>query len=113
VIAYLKNGSDIGTTIRTEKDVRKFLFVRRVTGGAVWRGHYLGKVVRWYYSTDGDIITYGPGKKEGHKVGKTDGSRPMMTLTDSIPLDLDFDRYVTEAYEMLKEIGTDTIGNKK
>jgi len=45
---FLFNGRDIKQTINCCVDVTKFLSARTVKGGAVWRGQYLGKVVRWY-----------------------------------------------------------------
>lgn len=99
---YLANGTPVEQTIKACKDVRRFISVRSVTGGAVWRGQYLGKAVRFYYSIDGDIITY---KKNGNKVPKSDGAKPMMDLTDELPNDLDFTWYVKECYSMLEDLG--------
>jgi len=66
---------------------------------------YLGKVVRWYYSTEGNAIYY----KTGNKVPKTDGAKPMMDLVDDIPDDLDYNWYIQEAIEMLKDLGVDYV----
>lgn len=88
-------------TIRTCTDLTQFLTVRSVTGGAIWKDQYLGRVVRWIYSTDGEKITY---KKNGNKVPKSDGSRPVMELCD-FPTDLDYDRYIEEANGILEDIG--------
>ena len=88
-------------TIRTCTDLTQFLTVRSVTGGAIWKDQYLGRVVRWIYSTDGEKITY---KKNGNKVPKSDGSRPVMELCD-FPTDLDYDRYTEEANGILEDIG--------
>lgn len=91
---YLNN-KPIEEHILAEKDITKFLAIRRVTGGAVWKNEPLGKVVRWYYSTEGDIITYA---KNGNKVPKTDGARPLMDLVDMNDIkDLDYGRYIEEA----------------
>ena len=62
---------------------------------------YLGKVVRFYYSTNGKTIFY----KTGNKVPKTDGAKPMMNLTDTIPKDLDYDKYIELCYEHLSDLG--------
>ena len=101
----LVNGTPIAETIKNCKDVRQFLHVRSVTGGAVYRGEYLGRVVRWIYSTDGDTINY---KKNGNKVPKSDGSRPIMELT-SFPSDIDYSRYINEAVSILDDIGLTDI----
>lgn len=62
---------------------------------------YLGKVVRWYYSINGKPIFY----KTGNKVPKTDGAKPMMDLTDYIPKDLDYDKYLQLCNEHLEDLG--------
>jgi len=99
---YLLDGTPIEQSIRSCLDITKFLTVRSVTGGAVWRDQYLGKAVRFYYSKDGDTIHY---KKNGNKVPKSDGSRPLMDLCESLPKDLDIDWYILEAKTMLKDLG--------
>ena len=101
VIAYLTDGTSIEDNVRHCRDLTKFLNVRRVTGGAVWQDQYLGKVVRWIYSTNGEHITY----KNGNKVASSDGARPMMELEQHMPEDLDFDKYVETAYQILTTIG--------
>ncbi len=65
-------------------------------------GEYLGKVVRWYYSTKGSTIHY---KTNGNKVPKTDGAKPMMTLKKKLPKDLDYIWYYNEAEQMLLDLG--------
>jgi hypothetical protein len=97
----LINNKSIEDTIYECTDINQFLTVRSVTGGAVWKGQYLGRVVRWIYSTDGEKITY---KKNGNKVPKSDGSRPVMEL-DGMVDDLDYERYCTEAEGILEDIG--------
>ena len=101
VISHLADGSDIETWIRNETDPTKFLTVRNVTGGAVFRGELLGKAIRFYHSTDGDVITYA---KNGNKVPKSDGCKPMMNLTD-LPSDIDYNWYINESLSILKDLG--------
>jgi hypothetical protein len=103
VIEYLQNRIDIEDTIFNNKDdIRKFLIIRRVEGGGVFRDQYLGKTVRWYYSKDGDKITY---KKNGNKVAGSDGAIPLMILDDKPRADIDFQKYIDKSYEMLKNLG--------
>lgn len=110
VLAFLKCGTPIEQTIRQCQDVRQFVTVVNATGGATWRDEYLGKVVRYYWATDGEpIIKVKAHPKTGNrpKVSKTEGARPLMTLPDdfAVPADLDFQRYVDEANAILRDIG--------
>ena len=102
VIAWLTKGKSISDTIRTCRDLRKFLTVRKVKGGAVKDGVFLGKAVRWYYGTQtGGEIVYAI---SGNKVPKSDGAKPCLNLPVKFPEDVNFSRYEVEAVEILKEI---------
>jgi len=101
VTAFLTIGIALEETIRQCRDIGKFLTVRRVAGGAVWRDEYLGKVVRWYYGVNGEKITY---KKNGNKVSKSDGAMPLMDLSE-FPHDIDYNRYIQEAEDVLRGVG--------
>lgn len=95
----------IEKTIRGCKDMTLFLRVRSVTGGAVYRDTYLGRVVRWVYTTDGDVITY---KKNGNKVPLSDGSTPAMVL-DDMPNNIDYARYIEDAKSILDDLGVTNL----
>lgn len=104
---YLEHGIPVELTIRACDDIRQFIEVRNVTGGAMWRGQYLGRAVRWYYSTDGEPIFYRKVNKTGghNKVAGTDGCRPLMFMDGSMPADLDIDHYVRDAQQILRDVG--------
>lgn len=103
VCLFLNEKTPIAQTILGCTDVRKFLRTKRVTGGGKWGNEYLGKVVRWYRSTRSNThIEY---VKNGNKVGGSDGAMPLMTLPDTLPADIDYDFYLAEASDLLKEIG--------
>lgn len=103
LVDYLQFGVPIESTIRACSDVRDFVSVRSVTGGGVKGDQYLGKAVRWYYAKGIEgSITY---RKNGNKVPKTDGAKPLMVLPDTLPGDIDYERYILEAKEMLKDLG--------
>lgn len=97
----LVEGKPIEDTIKECDDLTQFLHVRSVTGGAVFREEYLGRVVRWIYAKNGDTIRY---KKNGNKVPKSDGSRPIMEL-GIFPEDMDYDRYIDESISILDDLG--------
>jgi DNA polymerase elongation subunit (family B) len=105
VAQYLATGAAIEQTIRQCKDVTKFITVRKVTGGAVWDDKLLGKSVRFYYSSivpANQCIHYA---KNSNKVPKSDGARPLMTLPDTFPADVDYARYIDAAKQLLREVG--------
>lgn len=105
VIEVVATGTPIEETITGCKDICKFVSVRRVQGGAVWRSERLGRVVRFYYSSDvgnDEAITYAT---NGNRVPKSNGARPLMDLPDEFPGDVDYPIYITAARKLLKEIG--------
>ena len=102
----LTENSPIELTIKECTDIRKFITVRTVTGGAIWKNEYLGKVVRWVFAHNGDKITY---KKNGNKVATSDGAFPIMDLGVRIgDIEIDFDKYIEIANDILGGLGNDT-----
>jgi hypothetical protein len=103
VLARLVSGHPVEQTVAECGDIRKFLTIRSVKGGAVKDGIFLGKAVRWYQSTAcPGPITY---KTNGNAVAGSDGGRPMMEIVEGIPDDIDRPWYVTEAHGVLRDIG--------
>lgn len=101
VVAYLLEGKSIEDSIlNCDKDPSNFILVRKVKDGGYWKGKYLGKVVRWYWSTKGEPIT----NPKGHKVAETDDAYPIMNLKDGVK-DIYLEKYIKEAYNLLKTIG--------
>lgn len=101
----IAKGTPVERTVRDCRNVEKFVTVRRVTGGGVWNGGYLGKAVRYYYSASvapDASITY---QKNGNKVPKSQGTRPLMLLPDAVPDDIDYQVYENEARKLLAEVG--------
>lgn len=107
-LALIKEGTPIEETIYGCTDIRQFVTVIKSDGGATWRGSYLGKVVRYYWSTDGEpIFKFKPHAKTGNyaQVPKTEGAAPCMTLPTELPDDIDYERYIRETKEILMDIG--------
>ena len=105
VLARIMKGIPLETTIKSCRDIRKFVTIRTVQGGSVKNGTYLGKVVRWYYSVLAEgVIQY---KVNGYTVPRSDGAMPLMTLPEELPDDIDYDWYVGEAKAMLEGVGYD------
>jgi hypothetical protein len=101
---YLIDGVELTDTIGECKDILQFCTVRRVTGGAVWRGEALGKTVRWYIGNDvmTEPIRYA---KNGNKVPKSDCAFPLMTVPDVFPENINLHYYLNEAEKMLSRLG--------
>jgi hypothetical protein len=103
--AWLANGTPFEDTIRDAPFV-DFISARNVTGGGEQNGVPLGKVVRWYQSSDESLppLKY---IKNGNKVPKTEGARACMTLTDKTvhPEDLDYGWYYKEAIKIAIAVG--------
>lgn len=108
VMNFLISGKAIEETILECKDIRRFVTVRRVKGGAVKDGIYLGRVVRWYYAKgEYGTINY---KMTGNKVPESEGGKPLMEL-NGFPFDIDYFWYIRKAKSMLEEIAF--YGSKK
>lgn len=110
VVAFIEKGTRIPDTVTGCKDVRKFVTIRKVAGGATKNGVFLGKAIRWYYATgETGTIHYKPkeGQEIGNTVARSEGARPLMELPEdySLPADIDFGWYTDEAYRILGEVG--------
>jgi hypothetical protein len=102
-IAFLKHGTPIEQTVRGCQDIRRFVTVRQVKGGAVKDGTYLGRAVRWYYAIgETGTINY---KDNGNTVAKSTGGRPCQVLPETFPTDIDIAWYLREATDMLTDLG--------
>jgi hypothetical protein len=68
---------------------------------------FLGKVVRWYYSTSapGPIVY----ATNGNWVGMSYGAHPCMTLPDELPTDIDYGWYITKANAILDDVGFNVL----
>ena len=102
---WLAKGTPFEETIRSAP-FTEFISARTVNGGGVQGEEYLGKVVRWYYTTDDSYppLTY---LANGNKVPKTEGARACMILEDKVahPSDLQYNWYVKEACRIAADIG--------
>ena len=106
VTAKIATGAPIHKTIRACIDIRKFVTVRTVNGGAMWQGEYLGKAIRFYHTATPELenstITYA---KNGNKVPNSLGCRPAMELPETLPDDIDYNYYIDKANELLVGVG--------
>ena len=103
---WLARGIPLEETIR-QGVFKEYVSARNVTGGGVQGEEYLGKVVRWYLTTDSQFppLTY---RKNGNKVPKTDGARACMLMENPSgppPDDLDYNAYLKEAIRIATDVG--------
>lgn len=104
VVAYLDKGTPMVKTITECTDIRAFLTIRTVNGGAVdQEGNLLGKAIRWYYSTSVEEPLRVA--KNNNKVPRSEGARALMDLPNSFPTDINYTWYIEEAEKVLGEIG--------
>jgi DNA polymerase elongation subunit (family B) len=103
VIDYLQLGIPIESTINSCIDIKQFISVRSVTGGAVKGDKYLGKAVRWYYASgETGAINY---KSNGNRVAMTDGAKPLMVLPSQLPIDINYKWYIDRSNSILADLG--------
>ena len=107
-LAWITDRIDPAETIRACRDIRSFVTVVNVKGGGKWRDEPIGKVVRYVWAKGGEPIYYvTPHETTGNfkKVSRTDGCRPLMNLPEELPADIDHERYIAEAWDILRSVG--------
>ena len=105
VAKAIADSTPIESTILDCKDILKFVSVRTVKGGAIWRDEPLGKAVRFYYSTnvaEDECIHYAV---NGNRVPKSAGAKPLMDLSAEFVDDIDYRSYIVAAEKLLCEVG--------
>lgn len=114
VINYLVEGKPIKEAILNYGTApENFLMVKKVTTGAYWQNKYLGKVARWYWSTEGEPIYSKQEntelKKDGTpktnpKVADSDDAYPIMDLNDEL-VNINYEKYIQYTYKLLETLG--------
>jgi len=105
-VAYkIARNIPIYQTVMGCEDITQFITVRKVTGGAVWEGGYLGKAVRYYYSTEVNPDTCIHYAKNSNRVPNSGGAKPLMNLPQTFPKDVNYVVYIEAANKLLKEVG--------
>jgi hypothetical protein len=70
--------------------------------------YYLGKTVRYYWAVGGGAIYDSvPNESTGNykKVSNTEGAADCMMLPDTLPGDIDYEKYISEAKRIVEEYG--------
>jgi hypothetical protein len=102
-IAYLTKQTPIKETILHCQDIRQFITLRTVQGGAIKDNQPIGKSIRWYHSTS--TMTAIHYAKNNNKVPKSDGAMPLLNYPDSLPPDIDYQFYIQEAKNIIRSAG--------
>jgi len=103
LVAFILHNTPVEKTIRECTDLRKFVSVRKVTGGAEKDGLPLGKAVRWYYATGTTgTINY---ITNGNTVPRSAGAKPCLDFPLDFPTDINYDWYIAEVNELLMDVG--------
>lgn len=119
VAEYIAKGTPMLQTIKGCRDIKKFVNVRTVRGGATKDGKYLGKAIRFYISkkTQTAIHYKIPNAHGTHNmVPKSQNGMPLMELPEEFPADsIDYAWYLKECRQILKDIGfeDDLVGKAK
>ena len=100
---YILHGGSIEESIMSCSDIRKFACVTVVNGGAIKDGEYLGKTIRWYYSTS--TLTAIHRNSDGSKIPDSTFAKPILQIPDSLPQDVNYPVYVNYAKKMLTNLG--------
>lgn len=103
VTEYLLNETSVEDTVYSSQDIRDFVVVRRVNGGASHCGRDYGNVIRWYYGRHGkSAIHY---TTNGNKVGNSEGAVIVQDLPSEFPDDVDYEKYIGMCEDILISIG--------
>jgi hypothetical protein len=101
LVNLVRDGTPLAETIHGCRDPRAFVTMIKSTVGAKWRGYYLGRAIRYYWSTDGEAIRTAKGNNQ---VAKTEGAKPLQELPDEVPADVDYDRYCEETADLAAQL---------
>lgn len=102
-VQFLLDGTPPESTVRNCQDIRKFVTVKAVAGGAEQNGEWIGKVVRFYYGVGNNEAIYY--QTDGKKVSRSEGAVTCMVLPDELPGDIDYEFYEREAFAILHDTG--------
>ncbi len=111
VKAFIAESVPIEKTVTECTDIRRFVSVRKVTGGAQKDGRYLGKTIRWYYANK--ILGTITRATNSHNIPLTEGGKPCMVLPDVMPDDVNLEKYIADCYSVLEDIGFNQKSNQQ
>lgn len=108
VSKFLFDDVPLRDTIEGCTDFKRFICVGNVNeGGAKKDGVFVGKSLRWYYSTETSSAFHRV--KNNNKVASTEGAMPCLLMPAGIPEDLDHDWYVRQATAILEDVGLSVV----
>ena len=103
VMEYISGGRHYADVINECDDIREFVFMQKVTGGAEYEMENIGGSVRWYIGTEFKLpMTY---IKSGNNVPNTHNAVLALDLPEEMPDDINRGWYIREAKRLLGLIG--------
>lgn len=100
---FVLRNTSVEDTILNCKDIREFICIRRVDGGAMRDGEQYGTIIRWYYGISQVGAVYY--QCNNYKVPCTEGAIVCEVLPSSIPTNLDYQWYINKANSILSTLG--------
>lgn len=109
VLAFLRDGTPVATTITACKDIRRFIVIKNAnnpSGGAIEErtGENVGKALRYYFAVG--VTTGFRYAGNGNLVAGSTGAKSLMDLPSEFPTDVNYPFYIEKALKMLnKDLG--------
>lgn len=113
VIAYLRDGTPVATTIMACTDIKRFIVIKNAnnpSGGAIEErtGENIGKALRYYFAVG--VSTGMRYAANGKLVAGSTGTKALMDLPDEFPTDVNYPAYIEKALTMLrKDLGVQVL----
>lgn len=92
--------------VEGERDINQFILAHAADGAfkCHWRGQEQGKIVRWYWGLEGDQITKVHPDGRVQQVPRSEHAVSVPDLPEDFPTDIDYERYIKEAEDLLDVI---------
>lgn len=101
-IESIINNKSIEEIVNDCNDIRKFIYSFKSGSNCFYRGKDIGKMIRWYFSRDGNTIYTKHGEKNISQVPDATDCIYIPDLPDKTPDDIDRKRYIDKA-EKIKD----------
>jgi len=106
LFAYVKDGVDVCESVTGCKELEPYTILAGISGGGTQYGEPIGKLVRFYKSTEGETIYRATPTKSGsyNKVSNSDGAMICNDIPSELPADIDYEYYIYECYRQMVKL---------